>query len=139
MQLLSARTASHTKSRPVNAFNPSGRIRRGFMGCQASSQSITSILEVTNDHLLQRHAQVLTIAVRVGLRDTAQLAISHPTPATLKDAFDSVDRVQAACQSVRRRILSSGAADVRLLEIMTQLVATERALDAVRELIRRDS
>lgn len=33
----------------------------------------------------------------------------------------------------------SGAADVRLLEIMTQLVATERALDAVRELIRRDS
>ena len=32
-----------------------------------------------------------------------------------------------------------GAADVRLLEIMTQLVATERALDAVRELIRRDS
>lgn len=97
---------------PVRNLNGSALIRRGFLACRASSGNIASIPGIASDATLRRHALALVQAVEKGLHEAAQLAISHPTPATLGDAFNAADAVQAVCRKVGRRASATGKARI---------------------------
>lgn len=125
MQTISTRIPSRAKPGPTKALSPSESIRHGFLGCQASARSVASLAAKTGDRFLQRHAEALDLSVQTDLREAAQLAMSHPTLATLGDAFKVADAVRAACQSVHRRVCrESGAkAQVRVQVFLAGLKA----------------
>lgn len=137
MQTTKTRAARRSSPNPVKNPNGALGIRLGFKGCLASVESILSLPGMASDALLPKRVLALAGAVKEDLRTAGQLAISHPTLPTLRDAFDAVDSVLAACQSLRRRVNKVGNARIQarmelfLLGVRTGVAQLESGLETI--------
>ena len=137
MQTTKTRTTRRTSPNPVKNPNGALGIRLGFKGCLASVESILNLPSLASDALLSKRVLALAGVVKEDLRTAGQLAISHPTLPTLRDAFDAADSVLAACQSLRRRASKVGNArtqarmELFLLGVRTGVAQLESGLETI--------
>ena len=137
MQTTRNRAPRPTKPNPAINLNGVVGIRQGFLGCSTSVEGLTRLPGLATDTLLSRRVLALAGKVNEALRGAAQLAISHPTPATLGDAFNATDAVVAACRSVRRQLGKSGSARMKartelfLLGVQAGIVGLESGLESI--------
>lgn len=137
MQTTQARAPHHTKPKPVMGPIGASGIRHGFLGCQTGIEGMARQRSLATNALLSRRVTALAGKVNATLREAAQLAISHPTPATLRDVFNAADAVVAACHSVRRQLGKASSARVQartelfLLGVLAGIEQLESGLESI--------
>ena len=137
MQTTQTRPNPRAKAKP--AMTPSGAsgIRHGFLGCRTAVEGLARLPGLVTHAALMRRVAALAAKVNDILRASAQLAISHPTPATLGEAFNATDAVVAACTSVRRQVSKTGSARMKartelfLLGVQAGIAQLESGLETI--------
>lgn len=137
MQTTQTRPARRTKEKQVMLPSGAGGIRHGFLGCRTGIEGLARMPGLSAHAALSRHVATLAAKVNNTLRTSAQLVISHPTPATLGEAFNATDTVAAACRSVHRKVGKAGSARMQarmerfLLGVQTGITQLESGLESI--------
>lgn len=137
MRTTQTRPSRRTKAKPAMAPRGAGGIRHGFLGCRTAIEDLTQLPGLATHPVLSRRVAALAAKVNDSLRASAQRVVSHPTLATLGEAFNATDAVVAACSSVQRQADQTGSARMRarmelfLLGVQTGIAQLESGLESI--------
>ena len=105
-------TFSSVRSVTRRPVRPQELLRRGFQGAHACTQTLAALGASSETGRIYPSALAAHTTVDLSLREAVRLAMKHPTPQTLKDAFDATDKVLANAKRATRSMTVSGSADL---------------------------
>lgn len=102
--------ASVAASRSASArrsTNPTALLRRGFLGAHACAQAL--LAHGVSPHSRRAYPAVMATyaSVNLQLRQAVEVALFHPTPDTLRDAFAATDAVLAEAKRATRSLVAA--------------------------------
>jgi hypothetical protein len=97
---------------PRRSANPPALLRRGFFGVHACAQAM--LCHGVSPQSRRAYPTVLAAyaAVNLELREAVQVAMFHPTLATLRDAFAAADLVLAEAKRATRSLVAARSANL---------------------------